>query len=517
MSWLFKRAGHVTEAGGLLLPQLPSLPWRSGQRRAFSPVAQQPALETIGKGKTKPSTPQSRHRGRQAWTAIARSIRHQIGFLAVCFGLISHLACAPDPNHAPPGGDASQTPPLAQPPALPSEAQQDPGVPTADQFGERHPDTLDLRRFYVRMWVGIDAQALEPLDLAFWPEVAPLTVRNFMRLCRMGFYDGMPFHRIVPDLMVQGGCLNGDGTGGSPFGTIPGEFHNDERYRHRYGTLSMARGRDRDSGAAQFFVVCHDGPKAWSLDGNYATFGQVVGGGSTLLALRSVERVANEHGERSRPVPRVWIRKAIVVAGAPPQTSLEQPELEPKYRWGPPNTVTVESLMVTYGDRAEDRSEAQARKRVAALAQRLESGTPFRELIRESSEDPLQQFVPPVGPLSDGNIPMGFHFARTGSDPLQGRREALRLNDVAQAAFGEIGARKRAKQINPEEAAAERDHIQWMMQGSIRKVRAFPQSEWPDLASRAFELEVGESAIVTSRRAPPYRGVYLIRRVESLP
>ncbi len=333
------------------------------------------------------------------------------------------------------------------------------------------------------------------------------------------------FEGIAGPRMVQAGCTVGDGSGKSPFGPIPAEFSQSEAARHRYGTLSMARGRDPDSAGAQFVVVCRAGPLAWSLDGRYTSFGQLVSGGEALEAIRGVERQANALGEPSDPVPAVRILRAEVVAGPAPPSTLLEPALAPEHRWGPPNTVSVESLMVAYEARRDSpssdsagrnpaRSQEEALARARELEQRWKSGEDFHQLILDESDDPVQRVEPVPGPLSDGLRPFGMHFAQRGSNPLRGQREVQAANDRARLALQEVAQRKRSGELSPEEAAQRRDEIQWLLQGTIRKQRAIPFDEWPDLAQRAFELQVGESAVVVSERSTPFRGVFVLRRVE---
>ena len=115
------------------------------------------------------------------------------------------------------------------------------------------------------------------IKLELYPEIAPITVENFVTLVKKGIYDGLPFHRIIPGFMIQGGDPNGDGTGGSKV-NIKGEFRNngvDNDISHTRGTISMARASDPDSASSQFFIVQAD---STFLDGDYAGFGHVTEG-----------------------------------------------------------------------------------------------------------------------------------------------------------------------------------------------------------------------------------------------
>lgn len=108
-------------------------------------------------------------------------------------------------------------------------------------------------------------------------DTAPITVTNFVNLCKNHFYDGLTFHRIIKDFMIQGGDPNGDGTGGSKE-TIKGEFSDngvENPLKNTRGALSMARSQDNDSASSQFFIVQKT---ASHLDGQYAVFGYVYEG-----------------------------------------------------------------------------------------------------------------------------------------------------------------------------------------------------------------------------------------------
>ena len=104
------------------------------------------------------------------------------------------------------------------------------------------------------------------IHLALFDQDAPKTVKNFVDLAQKGFYDGLPFHRVIPNFMVQGGCPQGTGTGGPGY-TIKCEIND---HKHQAGTLSMAHA-GRNTGGSQFFI-CHS-PQP-HLDGVHTTFGK---------------------------------------------------------------------------------------------------------------------------------------------------------------------------------------------------------------------------------------------------
>lgn len=126
-----------------------------------------------------------------------------------------------------------------------------------------------------------------------YPEIAPITVKNFVDLAAKGFYNGLIFHRVIPGFMIQGGDPEGVGTGGPGY-TIKGEFtangfRND--LRHTRGVLSMARAMDPDSAGSQFFIMHEDSPH---LDGQYAAFGKIIEGIEVVDQIASVKTDYND-------------------------------------------------------------------------------------------------------------------------------------------------------------------------------------------------------------------------------
>jgi cyclophilin family peptidyl-prolyl cis-trans isomerase len=125
------------------------------------------------------------------------------------------------------------------------------------------------------------------IDIEFYPQDAPKTVTNFVTLAKKGFYNGLTFHRVVADFVVQGGCPKGDGTGG-PGHTIPAEFN---ARKHVRGTVAMARSQHPDSAGSQFYITYGATPH---LDRNYTVFGQVTSG------MEHVDRI--KQGDRMKTV-----------------------------------------------------------------------------------------------------------------------------------------------------------------------------------------------------------------------
>lgn len=119
-------------------------------------------------------------------------------------------------------------------------------------------------------------------------EHAPISVDNFVKLAKEGFYDGLTFHRIIKGFMIQGGCPKGNGTGGPGY-CIKGEFSDNgvnNPIKHLRGVISMARAMDYDSAGSQFFIMHQDCPQ---LDGKYAAFGHVTKGIEVVDAIASVQ------------------------------------------------------------------------------------------------------------------------------------------------------------------------------------------------------------------------------------
>lgn len=120
------------------------------------------------------------------------------------------------------------------------------------------------------------------MKIEFFEKDAPNTVQNFIDLAEKGFYDGLTFHRVIPDFVIQGGCPNGTGTGGPGY-KIDCELEGDNQYHDR-GVLSMAHA-GRNTGGSQFFI-CHSRTNTAHLDRNHTVFGKVVEGLDVIDQIR---------------------------------------------------------------------------------------------------------------------------------------------------------------------------------------------------------------------------------------
>ncbi len=120
------------------------------------------------------------------------------------------------------------------------------------------------------------------MKIDFFENDAPNTVQNFIDLAEKGYYDGLTFHRVIPDFVIQGGCPQGDGTGGPGY-QIDCELDGDNQYHDR-GVLSMAHA-GRNTGGSQFFI-CHSRTNTAHLDRNHTVFGKVVEGLEVIDEIR---------------------------------------------------------------------------------------------------------------------------------------------------------------------------------------------------------------------------------------
>ena len=139
-----------------------------------------------------------------------------------------------------------------------------------------------------------------PIELEMYPDDAPKTVENFVKLSKDGFYDGLVFHRIIRDFMIQGGDPTGTGSGG------PGYTFEDEFNQHKVerGALAMANSGPNTNGSQFFIVTTQAAP--W-LDGKHTVFGKVTAGMETVDAIEGVETGAGD-----RPVQDVVLERVEV-------------------------------------------------------------------------------------------------------------------------------------------------------------------------------------------------------------
>lgn len=142
--------------------------------------------------------------------------------------------------------------------------------------------------------VTITMQSGDVIKAELYPDIAPVSVNNFISLIHKNFYDGLIFHRVIRGFMIQGGCPQGTGMGGPGY-SIPGEFAIngfENPLKHTAGVLSMARAQEPNSAGSQFFIMHKAAPH---LDGSYAAFGKVIEG------MDVVNRIAETPTYNDRP------------------------------------------------------------------------------------------------------------------------------------------------------------------------------------------------------------------------
>ena len=125
------------------------------------------------------------------------------------------------------------------------------------------------------------------MEVEFYVNDAPKTVENFVNLSKSGFYNGLTFHRVIPDFVIQGGCPQGTGVGGPGY-AIDCELDGDNQYHDR-GVLSMAHA-GRNTGGSQFFI-CHSRENTAHLDRNHTCFGKVVEGVEVIDMIEGGDKI----------------------------------------------------------------------------------------------------------------------------------------------------------------------------------------------------------------------------------
>ncbi|MDD3794626.1 MAG: peptidylprolyl isomerase [Lachnospiraceae bacterium] len=142
--------------------------------------------------------------------------------------------------------------------------------------------------------VTITMENGDVMKAELYPEIAPVSVNNFISLIKKGFYDGLIFHRVINGFMIQGGCPDGNGMGGPGY-SIKGEFAQNgvvNDLKHTPGVLSMARAMSPNSAGSQFFIMHKTSPH---LDGSYAAFGKITEG---LDIVNKIAEVDTDYNDR---------------------------------------------------------------------------------------------------------------------------------------------------------------------------------------------------------------------------
>jgi len=147
----------------------------------------------------------------------------------------------------------------------------------------------------------------DTMTAELYPDIAPITVENFIKLANEGFYNGLIFHRVIKGFMIQGGDPLGAGYGGPGYG-IKGEFSEngvENNLKHTAGVLSMARSSDPDSAGSQFFIMHKDSKH---LDGSYAGFGKIISG---MDVVDKIAETAVDH--QDKPIDPQVMKTVVVI------------------------------------------------------------------------------------------------------------------------------------------------------------------------------------------------------------
>ena len=145
------------------------------------------------------------------------------------------------------------------------------------------------------------------IELELYPEAAPKTVANFLKLVGQGFYDGLIFHRVIPGFMIQGGDPLGNGMGGADE-NIVGEFKAngyENPIKHTRGVISMARAYNPNSASSQFFIMHANAPH---LDGQYAAFGKVTSGMEVVDEIASIPTDYSDRPKIAMRMKKVYVK-----------------------------------------------------------------------------------------------------------------------------------------------------------------------------------------------------------------
>lgn len=154
--------------------------------------------------------------------------------------------------------------------------------------------------------VTIEMENGDMIKVELYPEIAPNTVKNFISLVNKNYYDGLIFHRVIKNFMIQGGCPQGSGMGGPGY-QIKGEFSRngfENKLAHTEGVISMARSAMPNSAGSQFFIMHKNAPH---LDGEYAAFGKVIEG---MDVVNKIAEVRTDYSDR--PVEEQKMKKVTV-------------------------------------------------------------------------------------------------------------------------------------------------------------------------------------------------------------
>jgi peptidylprolyl isomerase/peptidyl-prolyl cis-trans isomerase B (cyclophilin B) len=372
-----------------------------------------------------------------------------------------------------------------------------------------------LAEYYVSMTCEIDGESVGTLTFDMWTEGAPITTRNFLRLADEGFYNGLTFHRILREFMIQGGDPQGTGLGGSLHGNILAEFSEEPERRHGYGVLSMARGgHDVNSASSQFFLCCDESPSVWGLDGKYSSFGRLTSGVAALEKLADVPVTSNSRGEVSTPTRKAKITEAKVIKGeAPTGETIARPEEAVELN-GEPRRVRIQQILIGFKDLAPQGikstlTEDQAKELAAKLKLQLEGGAEMTPLVRQHTDLPFQE---------TDEVPGDYRVLNNG---IRDRASERLMHDLV-AKFkkrgDELGQKLRSGELKPDAYQAAGQALQSEFnaaQVALGESLTVPRANLdPALREVAFGMKVGEVIILDHDLKKSSVGYRVVKRLE---
>ena len=394
---------------------------------------------------------------------------------------------------------ASAIPPRPQGPWKPTREPQ-------FRFETEEISDEQLAEFFVEIDVSINEEPQGTMTFVFWPEKAPIAVRNFLRYADEGFYDGLIYHRVLRDFMIQGGSANNSASGKGPYGMIKGEFSDEARYDHRYGVLSMARSQDPNSAGSQFFVICGESQSTVGLNGGYASFGKMVHGVATLEAIADIQTAPQVGtGERSRPTKTAVMTEVRVKRGKPEvaeEVKRPAPDLN-----GEPEKIIIQHVLISMaGTRVPGitRTKEEAEELAATVKRRAEQGEDFSELVMELTDDAVSKETLPPGSYRMLNNNITDYEAMKAEMAIMKEVDELRTELMGKIQKGEI------TQQQAQEAFAEAGFME-----RLQKVQWFNRADMAGgFADVSFSLQVGEVGMAEYDPATSPFGWHIIKRIQ---
>jgi len=385
-------------------------------------------------------------------------------------------------------------------------AASSPRTPTFDFAPGKGISDAELANYHAVLEVSFEGESVGQLTFTLWPEVAPRSVRRFLRLCDEGRYDGLTFHRVMREFVLQGGDPLGTGVGRSHYGDLPEEYSLDEEYEHHYGVLSFTT-----PASMQFFVCLAESPKVWALDRQpYNGIGRLVHGRDALEFLANARAAFTNAGERSAPLQALGIVTATVREGSPP---VQEPIVRPRPDLaGQPEFVTVQRLLVTFLERAQGRNvtrnRVEAADRAQELLERIRTGElDFVDAMRTHSDEAVSttDVQPGLQRISNYGV-VDVERQRARQD---GQREMMLYQT-------DLRMRLKAGAITQEELMEEQQARAEEIAARIKRLAVERREDLdsPGLANAAFALQVGETALVPFHMFDSPAGWLIVRRVE---